>query len=124
MLGKEEKIALLLLIGITVVTMVSYSVLESVGKGPFATRYEETAHEGALVSLQGDIEEVNILENGGHIILTISGTRVFIPATVASGYSFRKGDPISLYGTVQTYRGDKEIVVGGAGDIFQSRPFD
>jgi hypothetical protein len=34
MLGKEEKIALLLLIGITVVTMVSYSVLESVGKAP------------------------------------------------------------------------------------------
>jgi DNA/RNA endonuclease YhcR with UshA esterase domain len=124
MLGKEEKIALLLLIGITVVTMGSYTVLESVGKGPFATQYEECSDEGALVSLQGDIEEVNILENGGHVILTISGIRVFIPAPVAAGYSFRKGDPISLYGTVQTYRGDKEIVVGAAGDIAQSRSAD
>jgi hypothetical protein len=124
MLGKEEKIALLLLIGITMVTIVSYMVLESVGKGPFATRYEEGATDGALVSIHGDIEEVNILENGGHVILTISGTRVFIPASVSAGHSFRKGDPVSLYGTVQTYRGEKEIVVGAAGDIVLSRPGD
>jgi hypothetical protein len=124
MLGKEEKIALLLLIGITMVTMVSYTVLESVGKGPFATQYEESTNDGALVSLQGDIEDVDILENGGHVILTISGIRVFIPAPVAAGYSFRKGDPVFLYGTVQTYRGDREIVVGAAGDIVQSRSAD
>ena len=54
MLGKEEKIALLLLIGITVVSLVSYLVLESVGKGPFATQYEENSKDGSLVSLQGD----------------------------------------------------------------------
>ncbi len=124
MLGKEEKIALLLLIGIAMVTIVSYTVLESVGKGPFAMQYEESAHDGALVSLRGDIDDVDVLENGGHVILTISGTRVFIPAPVAAGYSFGKGDAIFLYGTVQTYRGDKEIVVGAAGDIVQSRPAD
>jgi DNA/RNA endonuclease YhcR with UshA esterase domain len=55
------------------------------------------------------------------VILTVNNTSVFIPAIVAGDRAFAKGTPVLLYGTVQTYRGKKEIVVNSAEDIVEIR---
>jgi DNA/RNA endonuclease YhcR with UshA esterase domain len=42
---------------------------------------------------------------------------IFVPAQVAQGLTLQRGDTISVYGVVQTYRGKKEIVVNSFQDI-------
>jgi DNA/RNA endonuclease YhcR with UshA esterase domain len=42
---------------------------------------------------------------------------IFLPAQVVQAISLQKGDTISVYGIVQTFRGKKEIVVSGAEDV-------
>ena len=42
---------------------------------------------------------------------------IFVPAQVAQELTLQKGDTISVYGIVQTYRGKKEIVVNSIKDI-------
>jgi DNA/RNA endonuclease YhcR with UshA esterase domain len=42
---------------------------------------------------------------------------IFVPAQVAQDRTLLKGDSISLYGVVQTYRGKKEVVVSSGKDI-------
>jgi len=42
---------------------------------------------------------------------------VFIPADVAGEISLDEGDQVSLYGIVQTYRGEREIVLNSKDDI-------
>jgi DNA/RNA endonuclease YhcR with UshA esterase domain len=61
-------------------------------------------------------------QEGGHLILDVGGLQVFIPASAAQGHTFRMGDTISLYGTVQTYRGKREIVVQDGEDIRSVSP--
>jgi DNA/RNA endonuclease YhcR with UshA esterase domain len=40
-----------------------------------------------------------------------------VPAQIAQELTLKKGDSISVYGVVQTYRGKKEIVVSSGKDI-------
>ena len=47
----------------------------------------------------------------------VDNLTVFVPAQVAGSVSYAKGQNVTLYGTVQTYRGEKEILVGASGDI-------
>ncbi len=39
----------------------------------------------------------------------LANITIFIPAQIAQELTLRKGDSISVYGVVQTYRGKKEI---------------
>jgi DNA/RNA endonuclease YhcR with UshA esterase domain len=113
----QERVAILLLVAVTISVIMCYLLLISIGKEPFATAYSNRSVDGELVMVQGDIDKITILENGGHILLEIDSSMVFIPAQVAGDLSFTKGANISLYGTVETFRGKKEIVVNSADDM-------
>ncbi|WP_048068234.1 hypothetical protein [Methanoregula boonei] len=121
MFCRQERVALLLLIAVALAVVLAQVVLLSLGKTPFATVYSNEVADGTLVSLTGSIDQVTVLSNGGHVILTVNNTSVFIPAIVAGDRAFAKGTPVLLYGTVQTYRGKKEIVVNSAEDIVEIR---
>jgi len=58
-----------------------------------------------------------VLENGGHLVLQVNNLSIFIPYQAARNLTLHEGDIISAYGTVQTYRGKKEIVVNSLDDI-------
>jgi hypothetical protein len=73
--------------------------------------------DGTLVSITGVIDQATVLKNGGHVLLTVKNVTVFIPATVAGDRSFVKGTNVTLFGTVQTYQGKKEIMVSAAEDL-------
>jgi hypothetical protein len=117
MLGRQERVAILLLCGVALAVIVAQFVLGYVGKEPFASQFTPQSADGSLVRLDGTIDQATVLKNGGHVILSVQNVSVFIPATVAGDRSFAKGTKIALYGTVQTYQGKKEIVVNSIEDI-------
>jgi DNA/RNA endonuclease YhcR with UshA esterase domain len=49
--------------------------------------------------------------------LYVNNITIFVPSQVAQELTLRKGDSISLYGIVQTYRGKKEVLLNSKKDI-------
>ncbi|MDD1717973.1 MAG: hypothetical protein LUO88_02745, partial [Methanoregulaceae archaeon] len=84
----------------------------------FAGPYREDSPIGSLVRLAGTVEEVTRTENGGHLILLVNRTRVFVPASSIPEAGIAKGDSLIILGVVQNYRGDREVTVGQPEDIW------
>ena len=117
MFVQQERTAILILIVVAVAVIAANAVLSAVGKYPFASAYSDRSADGELVRLCGTIGNATVTKNGGHLILDVENVPVFVPAEVAGAVPYAKGQNVTLYGTVQTYRGGKEIVVASAGDI-------
>jgi len=117
MLTRQERNAFILLALVTLAVFSGYIVFESIGKSSFSTRYSSTSADGTLVMLEGTVDRLVATKNGADLILEVNGTSVFIPASSARGVSLKKGDAVQLFGVVQTYRGEKEILVQQPGDI-------
>jgi DNA/RNA endonuclease YhcR with UshA esterase domain len=49
--------------------------------------------------------------------LQIDNITIFVPAQAGRDLTVKKGENISVYGIVETYRGKKEIMVNSAEDI-------
>jgi hypothetical protein len=117
MFEHQERTAILLLVAVAVCVIAAHLVLGAIGKHPFASDFSGSSPDGELVCVQGTIDQVTVTKNGGHILLKIDNVTVFVPAQVSGKTSYTKGQNITVYGTVQTYQGAKEIVVGAAEDI-------
>jgi FlaG/FlaF family flagellin (archaellin) len=117
MFRHQERIALILLISITVAVLAAHIMLSALGKQSFATAFTNQSSEGELVVITGTVNQATILKSGGHILLEMNNVTVFVPAQVAGDRSFFKGMNCSVYGTVHTYQGKKEIQVASADDI-------
>jgi len=117
MLGRQERIALLLLVGVALTVVTAHGVLSCIGKQPFSRPFTENSPDGELVTVEGNIGRVSLLENGGHLALLVDNITVFVPASSAQGLTVHKNDTVFIYGIVQTYRGKKEVVVNSAEDI-------
>ncbi len=117
MLMRQERIALLLLVGVAVVVVTVNSALTLVGKQPFARPVSDVSPDGELVVIEGTVSRVNLIENGGHLAVLVSNTTIFIPASAAMGLVVHRNDTIRAFGTVETYRGKKEIVIRDAEDF-------
>src|SRR5208337_2731521 len=110
MFMRQERVALLLLAGVVVTVLAAHLVLSTAGKQPFAHPFTNSSADGELVIIEGKVDRADVLANGGHLILQVNNLTVFIPSQAAQNLSLHDGDVISAYGTVQTYRGKKEIV--------------
>ncbi|WAC05454.1 MAG: hypothetical protein OS112_02165 [Methanoregula sp.] len=117
MFERQERLALLILVAVTITVVAAHMALENVGKGPFATPFTEKSSDGELVYLSGMVDHLVLTKNGGHLVMQVENTSVFIPGQVASGMTVRSGDNISVRGIVQTYQGKKEVVVRSGSDI-------
>jgi DNA/RNA endonuclease YhcR with UshA esterase domain len=117
MFERQERIAFLLLVGVAVVVIVAHTVLAGLGKQPFARPFNNTTSDGELVVVEGQIDQITLTKSGGHMTLSVNNLSIFLPAQVGQAVPLQKGDTISVYGIVQTYRGKKEIVVSGADDV-------
>lgn len=117
MFEHQERVAILLLIGVAVTVIAAHLVLASVGKQPFSVPYTNQSADGELVIFSGCIDQVTVTKTGGHLLLYVDNVTVFVPGPVAGDRSFEKGTNLTLYGTVQTFHGTKELVVNSAGDI-------
>ncbi|NMB78418.1 MAG: hypothetical protein GYA23_04915 [Methanomicrobiales archaeon] len=123
MFGRQERTALLLLIGVAALVLAAHGILTLQGKQPFAHPFTNATPDGELVFFSGTIENAATTKTGGHVILEVSNQTIFIPAPAAGDRSFFKGQRVSVFGIVETYRGKKEIVVETAGDIQVTNPY-
>jgi hypothetical protein len=121
-LVRQEKIALALVLVVIAAVAIAAIALESAGKGAFARPFGPDSRDGDLVSLQGSVEEARMTATGGHQVLRVAGVRVFVPSeSVRKGWP-PVGEEVRVYGTVQTYRGEREVLVSSAGDIQAGSP--
>jgi len=117
MFERQERWALALLVCVVVVVLAVHLLFDIGGRSLVAKPYSPEVPDGALVLLEGKIESITKTSTGGHLILTVSGTRVFLPSNVAAGLDLQENESVVLYGIVQTYRGEREVVVNAAGDL-------
>jgi hypothetical protein len=114
---RQERGAVLLLLSVACLVITVHLVLGSLGKQPFAQPFTNNSADGELVITDGTINQISITKNGGHMNVYLDNVTIFVPAQIAGGLTLRKGDSISVYGVVQTYRGKKEIIVSSGKDI-------
>lgn len=117
MFGRQERLAIILLLTVAVIIIASHLTLGYIGKQPFASQYTEQSREGDLVLMTGTIDALLPTRTGGHLIITINNISVFLPNTIASDIDLHAGKNISLIGTVQVYQGKREVVVTSSSDI-------
>jgi hypothetical protein len=117
MFERQERVAILLLVGVAIAVIVAHVILAGLGKQPFARPFTNTSSDGELVVVNGQIDQITLTKSGGHMTVSVNNLSIFLPAQVVRDVPLQKGDSISVYGIVQTYRGKKEIVVSGAEDV-------
>jgi DNA/RNA endonuclease YhcR with UshA esterase domain len=114
---RQERMAVFLLLGVIIAVISAHLFLETLGKQSFAHPFTNNSADGELVITKGTIDRVVYTQTGGHVNLYVNNITIFVPAQVAQELTLRRGDSISIYGVVQTYRGKKEIVVSSKKDI-------
>jgi hypothetical protein len=122
MLVRQERIAIVLLCVVSVSVLAASAILAGMDTADMASEYTPLSDEGSLVHLQGQVQAIHTTKTGGHLAASVNGTAVFIPADVAGTVTLHTGDLVSLYGIVETYRGEKEVVVNSPGDIILLTP--
>ena len=116
MFERQERVAILLLLGVACAVIIAHLVLGTLGKQPFARPFTNNSSDGELVIAGGTIDRITIT-NGGHMNVYLANITIFMPAQIAQELTLHSGDTVSVYGVVQTYRGKKEIVVSSGKDI-------
>jgi DNA/RNA endonuclease YhcR with UshA esterase domain len=117
MILRQERVAFGLLVAVAIGITLGSLWLSGIDKGTLAKEFSQTETEGTLVRIEGMIDELRWTETGGHLNIKVAGTPVFLPSEVAEKLIIRKGDRVLVYGIVQTYHGEKEIVVQDARDV-------
>ena len=117
MLEREEKAAFVMLACVVGIVLAAHMLFGAVGRQMVAEPYTPEVPDGALVLLEGRIEGIQKTSTGGHLILTVNSTMVFLPEDVAVGLELQKDENVTIYGVTQTYRGKREVVVTSAADI-------
>ncbi len=114
--------ALGLLISVLVILSAGHLILTALGDAPFAAPYSESSREGDLVAVTGVVEGITPTSTGGHLLLSVNKTRVFIPSPASREVSIRMNDTVRIYGIVQVYQGKKEVAVRDARDVTVNPP--
>lgn len=114
---RQESQAILLLILVMCILFGAHVLLTMLGNEPFAAPYTPDTPEGRFVQLEGEVEKVTITQEGGHMILRVQGVQIFVPASVAAQREILIGKQIQVFGTIQIYRGQREVLVSRAPDI-------
>jgi len=122
-LEPQERTALLLLGGVLAILLAAHLTLAALGDSFFATPYGDGSREGDLVVLTGVVGTVTPTSTGGHLLVSVNGTRVFIPSPASGEVVLHVNDTVRIYGIVQVYQGRKEVAVRSPGDVQQITPF-
>ncbi len=68
MLERQERAAMVLLLGVVILVIAAHLILGSFGKQPFARSFTNNSMDGELVIASGTIDHLVItIQNGGHM---------------------------------------------------------
>jgi hypothetical protein len=116
-LEQQERTALFLLTTVLAILFAGHLILTALGNAPFAAPYSEGSREGDLVVVTGVVEGITPTSTGGHLLLSVNGTRVFIPSPASRDIGLQVNETVRIYGIVQVYQGKKEVAVRDARDV-------
>jgi hypothetical protein len=116
-LEQQERTALFLLTTVLAILFAGHLILTALGNAPFAAPYTDGSREGDLVVVTGVVEGITPTSTGGHLLLSVNGTRVFIPSPASRDIGLQVNETVRIYGIVQVYQGRKEIAVRDASDV-------
>ena len=85
MLERQEKAALAVLVCVVGIVLAAHLLFDAVGRPLVADPYSPEVPDGALVLLEGEIEEIRTTSTGAHLLLTVNGTPVVLPQNVVAG---------------------------------------
>jgi len=117
MFERQERLAILLLVGVAIAVISAHLVLTYIGKQPFARPFSASSSDGELVHAEGQIDQISITKEGDYALIKMNNTTLFTQSQHVRTLGLQKGDRVFVYGIVQTYHGKKELVVETAGDI-------
>ena len=117
MLERPERTAIILLVTVLAILFVGHLLLAALGNAPFAAPFGDGSREGDLVYVTGRVSEITPTSTGGHLLVTVNGTRVFIPSPASREVGIRVNETVRIYGIVQVFQGRREIAVRTAGDV-------
>ena len=116
-LEQQECTALALLGAVLLITLSGHLFLSFLGNAPFAAPFGPGSREGDLVRVAGEVESISPTATGGHLLLSVNGTRVFIPSPASRDVRLRVNDSVRIYGIVQVFQGKAEVAVRDARDV-------
>ncbi|RQD80373.1 MAG: hypothetical protein D5R99_05055 [Methanocalculus sp. MSAO_Arc1] len=102
--------------GSILVILVFHGLISHTGPDFFSTPYDPELSDGVFVSFEGEVLDIRHTRTGGHRIVDVSGTKLFIPRGIDPP-EFRIGDQIAVYGITTTFHGEKEIIIQKSADI-------
>jgi hypothetical protein len=117
MFERQERLAVLLLVGVAVAVISGHLFLTYLGKQPFARQFSESSADGELVYTEGQIDQITLTKDGDYAVIRMANISLFTQSQHVRSLGLQKGDRLSVYGIVQTYHGKKELVVNAAEDI-------
>jgi len=117
MFERQERLAVLLLVGVAIAVISAHLVLTYLGKQPFAHPFSESSADGELVYTDGQIDQITLTKDGDYALIRLGNISLFMQSQHVRSLGLQKGDRVSVYGIVQTYHGKKELVVNTAEDI-------
>ncbi len=79
MFERQERVAILLLLGVACAVITAHLILGTLGKQPFARPFTNNSADGELVIVGGTIDQITITKNGGHMNVYLANITIFVP---------------------------------------------
>jgi len=123
MLVYQERLGLLILAGVICACILSGILLDD-HKELFYTPYHPSLPDGTAVVITATVHTIQITSTGNHLIVALEDEnknkiplQLFIPNQVAHQIHISPGDKITAYGSLTTYRNEKEIIISSIRDL-------
>ncbi len=120
MLQKEERILMILLI----ISLTTLSIAYLFLSGSQSTAYSNSSRTGEKVHISGVVNAKQPTRTGGNLILELNSNstriKIFIPENAGAAEVAKKvkiGDRVNVQGTLQEYKGEREIVIRDSNDV-------
>jgi len=111
----EKKAGILIVVSLLLILIIHLAI-QMAGPACFSQPYDLSLPDGKLVVYSGTVDDIRRTWSGGHTIAVLSGVKLFIPRGVDSP-PLRIGDPLTAYGILSTYDGEREIIIQKGSDL-------